>query len=151
MPPQPSKRSRGKPKTYSDRLLLKALVVMLVRRVYSASALLAFLEQEDAVSQHLRCLLCENGHFPSRRIWERRLAKLPEGLPSLIGCLGRYLVDLVRPWEWQGHAAAIDSTALKTGGGVWHKKHREQGEIPHSSIDTEAGWSKSGWHGWWYG
>ena len=23
--------------------------------------------------------------------------------------------------------------------------------MPHSSIDTEAGWSKSGWHGWWYG
>jgi hypothetical protein len=23
--------------------------------------------------------------------------------------------------------------------------------VPHSSIDTEAEWSKSGWHGWWYG
>ena len=23
--------------------------------------------------------------------------------------------------------------------------------MPHTSIDTEAGWSKSGWHGWWYG
>ncbi len=39
----------------------------------------------------------------------------------------------------------------KTGGGIWHKKDRERGEIPHSTIDTEAGWSKSRWHGWWYG
>lgn len=23
--------------------------------------------------------------------------------------------------------------------------------MPHSSIDTEAHWSKSGYHGWWYG
>jgi hypothetical protein len=23
--------------------------------------------------------------------------------------------------------------------------------VPHSSIDTEAGWTKSGWHGWVYG
>ena len=23
--------------------------------------------------------------------------------------------------------------------------------MPHTSIDTQAGWSKSGWHGWWYG
>lgn len=23
--------------------------------------------------------------------------------------------------------------------------------MPHSSIDTEANWSKSGYHGWWYG
>jgi len=30
-------------------------------------------------------------------------------------------------------------------------KDRAQGLVPHTSIDTEAGWSKSGWHGWWYG
>jgi Transposase DDE domain len=46
---------------------------------------------------------------------------------------------------------AVDSTPLNTSGGVWHKKHKEAGEIPQTSIDTEAGWSKSGWHGWWYG
>jgi hypothetical protein len=34
---------------------------------------------------------------------------------------------------------------------VWHKTPREQGIIPRASIDPEAGWSKSGWHGWWYG
>jgi hypothetical protein len=42
----------------------------------------------------------------------------------------------------------VDSTPWKTCGGVWHKKHKEQGKIPHTSIDTEAGWSKSSWHGW---
>lgn len=151
MPSAPSKRPRGRPTTYSERLILKALVIMMVRRVYSASALLAFLEQEDAVSQQLRVVLCENGQFPSRRTWERRLAKLPERLPDLIGGLGRTLVELIQPCTQTGRAVAMDSTALKTGGGVWHKKHREKGEIPHSSIDTEAGWSKSGWHGGWYG
>jgi hypothetical protein len=50
-----------------------------------------------------------------------------------------------------GGAAACASTPLSTGGGVWHKTPREQGFIPKSSIDTEAGGSKSGWHGWWYG
>jgi hypothetical protein len=151
VPPSPTKRARGRPNTYSERLILKALVIMIVRRVYTASALLALLDQEDAVSQQLRGLLCENGQFPSRRTWERRLAKLPTRLPGLIGGLGRHLVDVIQPWVQHGRAAAMDSTALKTGGGVWHKKHREKGEIPHSSIDTEAGWSKSGWHGWWYG
>ena len=151
MPPAARTRARGRPTTYSDRLILKALVIMIVRRVYSASALLAFLDQADAVSQQLRGLLCENGQFPSRRTWERRLAKLPDALPGLIGYLGRYLVELIQPWAQAGRAVALDSTALKTGGGVWHKKHREKGDIPHSSIDTQAGWSKSGWHGWWYG
>jgi hypothetical protein len=35
--------------------------------------------------------------------------------------------------------------------GGWHKKDREAGVVPHSSIDTEAHWSKSDHHGWWYG
>jgi Transposase DDE domain len=48
-------------------------------------------------------------------------------------------------------AAAIDSAILRARGGQWHQKHREQGVVPHSSIDTQAHWTKSGWHGWIYG
>lgn len=150
-PPEPLKRPRGHPKTYSDRLIVKALIIMIIRRLYTAYALLAFLGQDDPLPRQLRPLLSEQGRFPSRRTWERRLAALPQSLPGLIGCIGRHLVALLRPWATAGRAVACDSTPLATGGGVWHKKHREQGVVPHSSIDTEAGWSKSGWHGWWYG
>lgn len=45
----------------------------------------------------------------------------------------------------------MDSTVLRAKGGVWYKKDREAGVVPHTSIDTEAGWTKSGWHGWVYG
>jgi DDE family transposase len=124
---------------------------MIIRRLYTAYALLAFLDQDDPLPQQLRPLLWEQGRFPSRRTWERRLAALPQSLPGLMGCIGRHLVTLLRPWATCGRAVACDSTPLATGGGVWHKKHREPGVVPHSSIDTEAGWSKSGWHGWWYG
>jgi Transposase DDE domain len=150
-PPPPPKRPRGKPPTYTDQLMLKALIIMIIRRLYTATALLAFLQQDDLVVKELRELLHEGGSFPSRRTWERRLAKLPQKLPALIGYFGRHLVVLLQPWQWHGRAASIDSTPLRTSGGLWHKKDRENGEIPHSSIDTEAGWSKSGYHNWWYG
>jgi hypothetical protein len=150
-PPPPVQRKRGRPHLYSERLLVKALLVMIIRRLYTAWALLAFLQQADPVVQHLRPLLTENGQFPSRRTWERRLAALPPTLPGLIGRLGRHLVTLLNPWAQQGHGVACDSTAVRAHGGVWHKKDREAGVVPHSSIDTEAHWSKSGWHGWWYG
>lgn len=150
-PPEPAKRRRGHPKDYSDRLIVKALVVMIIRRLYTAWALLAFLEQDDPVTRRLKEVLTENGKFPTRRTWERRLKALPDTLPALIGCLGRYLVTLLKPWLQQGPGTAIDSTALRAHGGVWHKKHREAGEVPHSNIDTQAHWGKSGWHGWWYG
>src|SRR5207302_964564 len=48
-------------------------------------------------------------------------------------------------------AVAVDSTVLRARGGVWHKRDREAGVVPHTSIDTEAHWTKSGWHGRVYG
>lgn len=151
--PEPvQKRGRGHPKVYTDRLMVKALVIMVIRRLYTAYSLLAFLAQETSLTQQLRELLKNpEGRFPSRRTWERRLQALPDSLPGMIGALGRHLVALVQPWAGSGRAAALDSTALKANGGVWHKKDRDQGIVPHSSIDTEANWSKSGYHGWWYG
>ena len=42
-PSLPAQRKRGRPHTYSDQLLVKALLVMIIRRLYTAWALLAFL------------------------------------------------------------------------------------------------------------
>lgn len=142
---------RGRPATYSDRLFLKALVIMVLKRLPTAHALLAVLEQPTPEMQQLRTLLSEGGRFPARRTWERRLAALPATLPAQIACLGHHLVALLEPWRDRGRAVAIDSTVLRARGGVWHRKHRDAGVVPHTSIDTEAHWTKSGWHGWVYG
>jgi hypothetical protein len=152
MPEPPRKHGRGRPKVYTDRVIIKALVIMIIRRLYSAYSLLAFLDQDTDLTRALRAELTdEHGRFPARRTWDRRLQTMPETLPGLIGCLGRSLVSQIQPWAQDGRAAAVDSTVLRAKGGVWHKKHREAGIIPHSTIDTEAQWSKSGYHGWWYG
>jgi hypothetical protein len=151
VPPPPAKRPRGRPKTYGDRLFLKALVIMIVRHLHSVYELRSVLEQPTAEMQTLRSLMTEQEQYPSRRTWERRLKALPATLPAQIGTLGRYLVALIQPWARCGRAAAIDSTVLRAKGGVWHKKDRECGEVPHTSIDTQAHWTKSGWHGWVYG
>jgi hypothetical protein len=136
---------------YSDRLFLKALVIMIVRHLATVHGLLAVLEQPTPEMQYLRSLLLEDGHYPSRRTFERRLGRIPDTLPAQIACLGRHLVALIQPFATSGRAAALDSTTLHARGGVWHKKHREAGIIPHTQIDTEAHWTKSGWHGWVYG
>ena len=149
LPPVP--RRRGRAATYSDRLFLKALVIMIVKRLPKVHTLLAVLDQPTPEMRRLRARLTERGRYPSRRTWERRLGAIPERLPAQIGCLGRHLVARLDPWRAGGRAAAIDSTPLRARGGVWHRKHREAGVVPHTSIDTEAHWTKSGWHGWVYG
>jgi len=150
-PPLKQKHIRGRPNFYHDRLFLKALIIMIVRNLHKVHELLSVLELPTPEMQELRILLSQDDHFPSRRTWERRLKAIPECLPAQIACLGRYLVQLINPWEHIGRAAAIDSTLLRANGGVWHQKHREQGVIPHTSIDTQAHWKKSGHHGWVYG
>ncbi len=151
-PPPPSpRRRRGRPVVYSEKLFLKALVIMIVRRLHRVGELLAVLDEPTPEMRMVRDSLREEGRFPSRRTFQRRLKALPESLPEQIGCLGRHLVEVLKPWESRGRAVALDSTTLQAKGGVWHKKDREAGKVPHTSIDTEAEWTKSGWHGWVYG
>jgi hypothetical protein len=149
-PPAPPCR-RGRPIFYSEKLFLKALVIMIVRRLHRVGELLAVLEEPTPEMRMVRELLHEKGRFPARRTFERRLKALPGTLPEQICCLGGHLVGLLRPWERTGRAVALDSTPLRAKGGVWHKKDKEAGVVPHTSIDTEAAWTKSGWHGWVYG
>jgi hypothetical protein len=94
-------------------------------------------------------LVTEGGRLPSRRTFERRWGRLPETLPAQLACPGQQLLTLIQPWTTCGRAVAIDRTPLHAfKGAVWHQRDREAGRVPHSAIDTEAHWTKSGWHGW---
>lgn len=73
------------------------MAIMIIRRVYTAWARLAFLQQDDPVVTQLRPLLPEHGRFPTRRTWERRLAMFPAALPGLIRRLGRHWVGFFNP------------------------------------------------------
>jgi Transposase DDE domain len=139
---------RGRPPVFADRLFLKGVVVMVLKRVTTVHALLAVLDQDTPEMRAVRDLLTIDGRFPSRRTWERRLAAITTMLPNQIADLGDELVRLLDPWHDRGRAVAIASTPLRARGGVWHKKDREAGTVPHTSIDTEAHWTKSGYHGW---
>src|SRR5215207_875130 len=97
IPAPPRVPRRGRPPVYSDRLFLKALVVMVLKRLPTAHALLAVLDQPTPEMRRLRALLAEDGRFPARRTWERRLAAAPATLPAQIACLGTALVALLDP------------------------------------------------------
>jgi hypothetical protein len=148
-PPPPTRRSPGRPIFYSDRLFLKALLIMIVRRLHKVGELLAAVEEPTPQMQSVRSLC-----FP------RRGASL-RGAPSSAGSQG-LARDVARADRLLGappggaastlgelgtSGGAGDSTLLEAKGGVWHNKDREKGEVPHSSIESEAHWGKSGWHG----
>lgn len=150
-PPPPSKRRRGRPLVYPDRLFLKVLVFMILRRLHRVHEVFSILSRQGAEAAELRTLFFPQGKLPCRRTFERRLKRLPQTLPAQITCLGHHLVQLYRPWDRSARAVAADSTALRARGAPWHMKSRLRGEVPNTSIDTEAHWTRSGWHGWVYG
>ena len=116
--PLPPKRCpRGRPIIYSERLFLKALLIMLLRRLlHKVGELLAVLEEPTPEMQLVRGLLSERGRFPSRRTFERRLKALPEKLPEQIGCLGRHLWwhccalgrTRVERWPWTAPCSGLE-------------------------------------------
>jgi hypothetical protein len=151
VPPPPATRGRGCPRTYPDRLFLQALVIMIVRHLHTVHALLGVLAQPTAEMHTLRGLLTVDGRFPARRTWERRLQPIPATLPAQISCLGRALVLLI---QTMGQVRACRRHRQHRLAGTRRRLAQEGprgGDRPPISIDTEAHWTKSGWHGWVYG
>ena len=141
---------RGRPERYTEAVMLKATVIVVQRRLPSVHALLGVLEEPEWAG--VRARLCDaRGRFPSRRTWERRLKQVANRLPEWIARAGRLLVELLRLWEEDGRAVALDSTALQARGKPWHQRQRRQGVCPDTRIDQDAHWCQSGWHGWVYG
>jgi len=125
---------------------------MTMKRLNKVFELLTTINEPTEQMLVLRQHLTHNNKIPSRRTFERRLIALTQIFSALIARLGAFLVILLGVWQAVGRASAMDSTVLRAkDNAVWHKKDQETGEVPHSRIDTQAGWTKSGWHGWVYG
>jgi Transposase DDE domain len=121
---------------------------MLVRQLHRPGELLAVLDEATPEMLQVRALLSEGGCAPCRRTWERRLGRLPETLPAQIGCLSHCLVEHLQPWRTAAEPSPLARPPSTPASGVWRAKHRAAGVLSHTSIDTEAHWTKSGWHGW---
>lgn len=113
-PPLPAKR--GRPSYYSDKLFLKALVIMIVKHLHTPYELLCVLEQPTPEMQTLRALMTEGGATllaaPGSAVL-RRLATLPDKLPAQIGSLGCHLVALLQPWAKYGRAVVRTSRSRR--------------------------------------
>lgn len=84
---------------------------------------------------------------PSRPTLRRRFLALPAILQRLMEKISVYCNDLDETL-FGCTFGFIDKSVFRAKGGLWHMK---QNIVPHSSIDTEASWSKSAYHGWRFG
>ena len=106
MPTRPQKRGRGHPQVYTDRLFLKAVVIMIVRHLHTVHELLSVLAQPTAEMQRLCELVSEEASgirntarkvsFPTPRLIRR-----PTG-PNRAGMGGFMAGNCTSSPSWQG-------------------------------------------------
>jgi hypothetical protein len=72
-------------------------------------------------------------------------------ITAFIAFLGQYATGLDEAFE--NHDLYEDKSLFKAQGPVWHQSDRKAGRVPAKlrNLDTDATWSKSGYHGWVYG
>jgi hypothetical protein len=133
---------RGKPYHYNWPSMLLFFMVMFLKGIHSFKAM------EGYAAQHY-------GWFgwpspPSRKTFVRRFQALPAVVYRLMPLVAKAADKLdaqVFSFRW----AFIDKSVFRSKGGLWHRRHRLLGIVPHTSIDTDASWAKSAYHGWRYG
>lgn len=87
---------------------------------------------------------------PSRKTIRRRFLSLPKHIHWLLPQITEQCQEL-NYQQFRCSWAFVDKSVFRALGGLWHKKHMVQGIVPHPSIDTDASWSKSAYHGWRFG
>jgi len=135
--PTPARR-RGKPPHYSWPSLVLFFMVMFLKGIHSFKAMAGYAQQHYAWFGW--------SSAPCRQTLARRF----EALPAVI----YRLMPLVAQAAQQGQGsvfsfrwAFIDKSVFRAKGGLWHRKHPLLGIVPHPSIDTDASWAKSAYHG----
>jgi len=137
---------RGRPFVYQQKALLVFFVVMQQRRTLRFKAQHRWLQHHPDLRQHIGL-----HEVPNRTTLSRRYKDLYPVLQDFIAFLGQYAEDLDPQFTSQD--LYTDKSLFKAQGPVWHQSDRQAGRIPDKlrHLDTDASWSKSGYHGWVYG
>jgi hypothetical protein len=137
---------RGRPFVYQHKALIVFFVVLQQRRTFRFKAQHRWLQQHPDLRQHIGL-----HEVPNRTTLSRRNKTLYPVLQDFIAFLGQYAEDLDPQFTSQD--LYTDKSLFKAQGPVWHQSDRQAGRIPTKlrHLDTDASWSKSGYHGWVYG
>lgn len=136
----------GKPYTYQNQAMIVFFMWMQFKKIYE------FKPQWRWLKNHPEALVVLNwDKVPHRSTLSRRYKALYAVIQELTAFLGQDSGALGQ--EMSTKHLNEDQSLFKAQGTVWHQSDRKLGRIPEKlrHLDTDASWSKSGYHGWVYG
>lgn len=138
-------RRPGHPFTYAHKLMIVFFTIMHFRRIFRFKAQYRWLEnhRQEATELGFESL-------PVRTTLSRRYKKLYPVVQAFIAFVGKWAEALDEAFN--SDVLYEDKSLFKARGPVWHQSDRKAGRIPEGlrNLDTDATWSKSGYHGWVY-
>ncbi len=137
---------RGHPFVYPHQHLIVFFVIMQCKRIFKFKAQWRWLDKHPAERQRMGLQT-----LPVRTTLSRRYKALYTLVQAFVAFLGQHNADLGAAFG--SDDLFTDKSLFKAQGPVWHQSDREAGRIPEKlrHLDTDASWSKSGYHGWVYG
>ena len=136
----------GHPYVYQEQNMIVFFMWMQFKRIYQ------FKTQWRWLRQHPDSLSVLNWKsVPDRSTLSRRYKALFGVIQDMVAFLGQNSAALGE--EMNTKHLNEDQSLFKAQGTVWHQSDRKVGRIPEKlrNLDTDATWSKSGYHGWVYG
>jgi len=88
---------------------------------------------------------------PCRKTIRLRLIKMPKVIMYLMPYIAKYCAHNYCHKVFNIKWLFSDKSIFRAKGGIWHKKNKKEGIIPHPSIDTNASWAISPYHKWRFG
>ena len=139
-------RRLGRPFDYGEKVLIVFFTMMIIREVSAFKAQRRWLANHPPERQSLGF-----EQVPHRTTLSRRFKSLYETVQEFVAFVGQW-AEAISP-TFDSQVLLEDASLFKARGPVWHQSDRRQGRIPQGlrNLDTEATWSKSGYHGWVYG
>lgn len=143
---QSESQKAGRPFTYSEKAMIVLFVLMQFRRIFKFKAQHRWLESHRWLSSLLGW-----ASMPHRTTLSRRYKTLYPTICCFTAFVAQYATDLDERCSIK-HLVE-DKSPFKALGTVWHQSDRRVGRIPDKlrNLDTDATWTKSGYHGWVYG
>ena len=140
----PTKRKRGRQPHFSELSFLLLAVVAVVIKTFADAELFRLLQTDPNLLK-----TCGFPRVPHRTTILRRLKTLLLSAEQQIAWLGNELLTEVTNDQTQ-IVSAIDGRMYQALGSKWHKKDRQNGQIPVGlrNVDRESQWFKSGYRNW---
>lgn len=132
--------------TYENQRMIVLFVILQFRRIWRFKAQRRWLEEHPEMLAQLGWQ-----QAPHRTTLSRRYKQVYSVVQAFVQFIGQDAGELdarLRPQH-----LVEDKSPFKALGPVWHQRDRQAGRIPAKlrNLDTDASWSKSGYHGWVYG